>query len=149
MTRFTRLALGLSGLIASMSAAGLAFAFAATASASKPAPGRVFELRTYVALPGRLDALNTRFREHTLALFQKHGMSNIVYTTPQDDKDGKADTLVYLLAHKSREDAKASWTAFQNDPDWKAARDASEKDGKIVKSVTSVFLEPTDYSPLK
>ncbi len=147
MTRFTRLALGLSGVIAAASAAGLAFA--ATASASKPAPGRVFELRTYVALPGRLDALNARFRDHTLTLFKKHGMENVVYATPQDDKDGKATTLVYLLAHKSREAAKESWTAFGNDPDWKAARDASEKDGKIVKSVTSVFLDPTDYSPMK
>jgi NIPSNAP len=144
MTRLTLTALG---LIATATAAGLAFA--ATASASKPAPGRVYELRTYVTLPGRLDALNARFRDHTLALFKKHGMENVVYMTPQDDKDGKADTLVYLISHKDREAAKASWAAFQADPDWKAARDASEKDGKIVKGVTSVFLDPTDYSPMK
>ena len=114
-----------------------------------PQPVASIELRTYVTLPGRLDALNARFRDHTMALFKKHGMENIVYLTPQDDKDGKADTLVYLLAHKSREAAKESWAAFQADPEWKAARDASEKDGKIVKSVTSVFLDPTDYSPMK
>ena len=149
MTRFTRLTLGLTGLIAAASAAGLAFAFAATATAAKSAPGRVFELRTYVTHPGRLDALNTRFRDHTLALFKKHGMENIVYATPQDEKDGKADTLVYLIAHKSRDAAKESWAAFGSDPDWKAAQAASEKDGKIVKSVTSVFLDPTDYSPMK
>ena len=147
MTFRTRLALGLSGLIASSAAFGLAFA--ATASASKPVDSRVFELRTYVTHPGRLDALNKRFREHTTELFKKHGMENVGYWTPQEEKDGKKDTLVYILAHKSRDAAKASWAAFSADPDWAKARDASEKDGKIVAKVTSVFLDPTDYSAIK
>ena len=134
-----------------------ATALAALASLSTPAfaadppksGGKVFEMRTYTTLPGRLDALNARFRDHTCKLFQKHGMELVGFWTPQDEKDGKADTLVYLLAFPSRDAAKASWKAFQDDPDWKSARDASEKDGKIVKKVVSVFLDPTDYSAIK
>jgi uncharacterized protein (DUF1330 family) len=117
--------------------------------ADAPKPQRVFELRTYHTHPGRLDALNKRFREHTNRLFQKHGMELIGYWTPQDEAKGKADTLVYILAFPSREAAAASWKAFQADPEWHAARDASEQDGKIVAKVESVFLDPTDYSALK
>jgi hypothetical protein len=142
-----RRALGLTGLIASSAAFGIALA--STVLASRPADNRVFELRTYVTHPGRLDALNKRFRDHTTALFKKHGMENIGYWTPQEEKDGKADTLVYIVAHKSRDAAKASWAAFQADPEWVKARDESEKDGKIVSKVTSVFLDPTDYSAIK
>ncbi len=102
-------------------------------------------MRTYHTHPGRLDALNARFRDHTNKLFVKHGMELVGYWTPQD----KPDTLVYILAYPSREAREASWKAFQADPDWKAAREASEKDGKIVDKVESVFLDPTDYSPIK
>jgi uncharacterized protein (DUF1330 family) len=117
--------------------------------ADTPKPQRVFEMRTYHTHPGRLDALNKRFREHTNRLFQKHGMELIGYWTPQEEKQGKADTLVYILAYPSREAAAASWKAFQADPEWMAAREASEKDGKIVAKVESVFLDPTDYSAIK
>jgi hypothetical protein len=116
------------------------------AEPTRPAPApRVFEMRTYHTLPGRLDALNARFRDHTNKLFVKHGMDLVGYWTPQ----GKDDTLVYILAYPSREAREASWKAFQADPDWKEAREASEKDGKIVDKVESVFLDPTDYSPIK
>ena len=111
--------------------------------------GRVFEMRTYYAHEGRLDALNARFRDHTCGLFKKHGIEIVGFWTPIDEKDGKKDKLVYLLAYPSREAAAKSWQAFQADPQWHAARDASEKDGKIVKKVDSVFLSPTDYSPIK
>jgi hypothetical protein len=110
-----------------------------------PARGRLFEMRTYYTLPGRLDALNARFREHTNKLFVKHGMELVGYWTPQ----GKDNTLVYILAYPNRVAREASWKAFQADPEWKAAREASEKDGKIVDKVESVFLDPTDYSPIK
>ncbi len=142
MTIVTRLGLVFTGLIA-------VAAFASSATASKTAKPRVFEMRTYVTHPGRLDALNKRFREHTTALFKKHGMENVGYWTPQDEKDGKSNTLVYILAHESRESAKDSWKAFAADPEWHKARDASEKDGKIVDKVTSVFLDPADYSAIK
>lgn len=147
MSSLSRLALGLSGFL--FVASIVVLLVAPRASASKAAPDRVFELRTYVTEPGRLDALNKRFREHTTALFAKHGMENIGYWVPEDEKDGKANTLIYVLAHKSRDAAKESWAAFQADPDWKKAREASEKDGKIVAKVTSVFLDPTDYSAIK
>jgi hypothetical protein len=110
----------------------------------------VYELRTYHTLDGRLPALNDRFKNHTLELFEKHGMKNIVYGTPIDN-EGKAvdNKLVYLLAHKSQAAARASFAAFGKDPAWIAAREASEKDGKIVAKVESQFLVPTDYSPMK
>ncbi len=137
--------------LAGLAAAAATALIAAAPSANPPkAPERVFELRTYVANPGKLGALNARFRDHTCKLFQKHGIELIGFWTPQDDKDGKADTLIYVLAYPSREAAKKSWEAFGNDPEWKKAREESEKDGKILaKPPTSVYLDPTDYSPIK
>ena len=105
----------------------------------------LYELRTYTTVDGRLPALHKRFKDHTLKLFEKHGMKNVVYFTPVD----KPNTLVYLLAHKDMATRDASFEAFRADPDWIAARDASEKDGKIVEKVESVYLNPTDYSPMK
>jgi hypothetical protein len=118
--------------------------------ADSQTPAMVYELRTYISGPGRLPALHARFRDHTLKLFEKHGIKNIIYMTPVDN-DGKPvdNKLVYLIAHKSQEAAKASFAAFRQDPEWIAARDASEKDGKIVSLLESQFFVPTDYSPLK
>jgi hypothetical protein len=109
---------------------------------------RVFELRTYTTLEGRLDALHARFRNHTTKLFTKHGITNVGYWVPMDEPRSK-NTLVYLLAHPSREAAKKNFDAFRNDPAWIKARDESEASGKIVEKVESVFLAPVDYSPLK
>lgn len=110
--------------------------------------GRVFELRTYTCLPDRLPNLITRFKDHTLKIFEKHGMQNIVYFT-SIEKDNSQPKLVYLLAHKSEEEATKSWAAFRSDPEWITARDASEKDGKIVEKVESVFLKPLGFSKIK
>jgi hypothetical protein len=115
---------------------------------AKAEEARVFEMRTYVTHDGRLDALNKRFREHTNRLFIKHGITPIAYWTPIDGPESKT-TLVYVLAFPSRAAAEKSWQAFRDDPEWKAAKEASEKDGLIVKRVISQFLNPTDYSPLK
>jgi hypothetical protein len=109
---------------------------------------RVYELRTYTANEGKLDALHARFRDHTLRLFEKHGMENVVYFAPSDAPLAE-NTLVYLVAHDSREAATASWAAFGTDPEWIAARDASQVDGALVAGVESVFLTTTDYSPLR
>lgn len=109
---------------------------------------RVFELRTYTAAPGKMDALNARFRDHTVKLFEKHGMTSIGYWTPSEGA-GADDTLIYILAHESRETAKKSWMAFGTDPDWISARNESEKDGKLTTKVESRFLNPTDYSQIK
>jgi len=106
---------------------------------------RVFELRTYFAAPGKLDDLNARFRDHTMKLFEKHGIENIGYWVPVDNAENK---LVYLIAHKSREAADASWKAFGGDPDWKKAAAESEKNGKLVNKVVRVYLSPTDYSAM-
>ncbi len=103
-----------------------------------------FELRTYTANDGKLDALNSRFRDHTLALFKKHGMTNVAYWVPQENE---ANQLVYLLGYPSRDAAKKSWQGFFNDPEWKQAYRASIAEGRLVKKVDSVFLKPTDYSP--
>jgi hypothetical protein len=118
------------------------------------AGGRVFEMRTYTATKDNLDDLNARFRDHTVELFKKHGMTNVIYWNYMADQKGADKMLVYLLAHKSPEAAKASFDAFRADPDWTKARTASEEKagGSLTErqgGVVSEFLTPTDYSPLK
>ncbi len=114
---------------------------------------RAFELRIYKCEPGRLSHLNARFRDHTVGLFAKHGMTNFGYWTPMDKAQGSDDTLIYLLAHKSKEAAAASFKAFRDDPAWVAARKASEEKagGSLTAKdgVQSIFMKPTDYSPTK
>lgn len=119
------------------------------AEPAKKAENRVFELRTYTANPGKLDDLHKRFREHTCELFKKHGMDLIGFWTPIDEKNGKSNTLVYMLAFPDRESARKAWKAFGDDPEWKKAYAESHKNGVLVSKVQSVFLEPTDYSALK
>ncbi len=107
----------------------------------------VYELRTYTAHPGKLPNVLSRFREHTTALFTKHGMVNVGYFVPLDSADGAGSKLVYVLQHASRDAAKASWRAFGADPEWKAVAAASEVNGPIVAKVESVFMTATDFSP--
>ncbi|MCX7046416.1 MAG: NIPSNAP family protein [Candidatus Sumerlaeota bacterium] len=111
-----------------------------------PAPkeNRLFEMRTYFAAPGKLDALCARFRNHTLKLFEKHGMTNIGYWIPTENPDNK---LVYMLAYPDKDARDKAWKEFGADPDWKAAQKESEKDGKLVAKSDSVFLKATDFSP--
>jgi hypothetical protein len=116
--------------------------------AAEPSSGRVFEIRTYHCVPGRLEALNKRFREHTMKVFEKHGMTNVAYWT-FEDSPAKENTLIYVISHASREQAAKNWDEFRNDPEWKQIAADSEKGGKIVEKVDSVFVEATDYSPLK
>jgi hypothetical protein len=104
----------------------------------------VFEMRTYYAKPGKLAALEKRFRDHTLKLFEKHGMTNLGYWVPQDNPK---EMLIYVLGHKSKEAAAESWKAFGADPEWQAAYKESEKDGKLVEKAEVVYMQPTDYSP--
>jgi hypothetical protein len=107
----------------------------------------VYELRIYTCHEGKLDALLTRFRDHTCKLFEKHGMGNVGYWVPVGEENGSKTTLIYVLEHKSREAAKESFKAFGADPEWKAAAKASEANGKIVAKIDSIFMTPTDYSP--
>lgn len=104
-----------------------------------------YELRTYHANEGKLEALHERFRDHTVAIFEKHGMTNLIYWTPVENEK---NLLVYLLAYPDKEARTASWAAFREDPDWQTAYKASTSNGKLVAKVDSVFLELTDYSPL-
>jgi hypothetical protein len=110
--------------------------------------GRVFELRTYTAPDGKLEELHKRFRDHTLRIFKNHGMTNVAYFRPQDAPLSQ-NTLIYLISHSSREQAKKNWAEFQADPEWQKVANDSQVNGKIVAKVDSVFLDPTDYSPLK
>lgn len=108
---------------------------------------RVFELRTYHAAPGKLAALQARFRDHTLALFARHQMELVAFFTPSD-APGRDQTLVYLLAFPSRAAAERAWTEFRADPDWVRALADSEREGPLVEGIESVFLDPTAESPL-
>ncbi len=134
MKRLTFLTLALTGLFSTMIHAA--------------DDSRVYELRIYTCNEGKLEALLARFRDHTCKLFEKHGMGNIGYWVPVDKENGSETTLIYVLEHKSREAAKASFKAFGADPEWKAAAKASEANGKILaKAPESIFMTPTDYSP--
>lgn len=122
----------------------LILAAIATPSASAFEDTRVFEMRTYFANEGKLDDLQARFRDHTVELFEKHGMTNVGYWVPEENKD---NTLVYILAYPNMEAREKSWQGFLADADWKAAYKASIADGKLVGKIESVYMKPTDYSP--
>lgn len=130
---------------------GLGYAagqFSAFESVAQAQGERIFEMRTYTAHPGRLDALNARFRDHTTRIFEKHGMTNVGYWTPQEAPLAE-NTLVYILAHDSRDAGQASWDAFRADPEWAQVAEESQRDGRIVESVDVLWLEATDYSKIK
>ena len=112
---------------------------------TQPSTG-VYELRVYHAAPGKLPDLLTRFREHTIKIFDRHGMKSVAYWTPLDEPE-KSNTLIYILHHPSREAAAANWKSFQDDPEWKSVKDKSEANGKLVDKVDSTYLALTDFSP--
>jgi NIPSNAP protein len=124
---------------------------------TKRVDNRVFELRTYHAAPGKLKALEARFRDHTMKLFEKHGITNIGYWTELKAKEGEQkgepdEKLIYIIAFPSKEAADKSWKEFMSDPDWMKVREESEKDGKLLREknpVESVYMNPTDFSPIK
>jgi len=138
-------------LLQSLPAAALLPAAAwASSERDKPVPGptstAVYELRVYHTYEGKLDDLLRRFREHTMQLFEKHGIKNVAYWTPTDEPL-KGKTLIYIIAHPSREAAAANWKAFSADPEWQSVRDKSEANGKIVEKIDSTYLALTDFSP--
>ncbi len=115
---------------------------------SAQSSGTVYEMRTYTSGPGKLSDLQARFRDHTVGLFERHGMKNIGYWVPTDAPQSE-NTLIYVLEYPSRDAATASWEAFRADPDWVEARAESERNGRLAISVDSVFMTATDYSPIK
>jgi hypothetical protein len=124
-------------------------AYRGAGASDRPANGeRVFELRTYTTNPGKLEALHTRFRDHTNRLFKKHGIELVGFWTPVEGPESQ-NTLIYIVAFPSREAQKKSWAAFQADPEWKKAKAESEKDGVLVKEFKSITMRATDYSPIR
>jgi len=134
-------------LFAIVAAMGIGFHLGRTTIANA-ATNHVFEVRTYTAEPGKLDALHARFRDHTVQIFKKHAMTSVGYFAPSDEPLSK-NTLIYILEFPSRDAAKKSWDEFRNDPEWQKVQKESEANGKLVTKVESVFTEPTDYSPMK
>ncbi|MFZ9090985.1 MAG: NIPSNAP family protein [Planctomycetaceae bacterium] len=137
--------LGLAGgLLVASAFSQVTFSSSAQASAEEKAEASMlYELRTYYTPEGKLDALHARFRDHTMKLFEKHGIKNIMYWTPAD----KPNTLIYVIAHQDMDAAKASWQAFREDPEWKRVAEESQRDGRLVQKVESVYMNLTDYSP--
>lgn len=134
-------------LVAILAAIGIGFQLGRSTTA-RAASNHVFEIRTYTAEPGKLEALQARFRDHTMDIFNKHGMTSVGYFAPSDEPLSK-NTLIYILEFPSRDAATKSWAAFRNDPEWQKVQKESEANGKLVTKVDSVFAEPTDFSPLK
>lgn len=140
-------ALPVAGILPGLAAGMLGEAL--MAGRAEAAGGEVFELRVYTTVEGKLDDLLKRFREHTMTIFERHGMKNVAYWTPTDETGGypKGKTLIYILKHPSREAATANWKAFQDDAEWQKVRAKSEESGKIVDKVESTFMVMTDFSP--
>ncbi len=144
MNRYTIFAIA---LIALATGLGLGLA-AAPAVGQTEKTGMVYELRSYYVHPGKDSDIHKRFREHTMAIFEKHEMTNIGYWSPAEPKEGDP-ALVYIVAHASRAQADVNWKAFATDPEWLAVQKESEANGKIVAKVERMYLNSTDYSQLK
>jgi hypothetical protein len=123
--------------------------FSPAIAPSSSADPRLFELRTYHASTNRLDDLLARFRDHTSALFDKHGLSQFGYWLPTEQKDGAGQTLIYILAHKDKSAADENWKSFRADADWVKVKADSEATGPLTTKIESVYMKPTDYSPTK
>ena len=135
-------------------AGGVGAAAVGAVRASVPGPSvagdsRCFELRTYTTAAGKLEALHTRFRDHTRRIFGRHGMTMIGFWVPRDAEKGADNTLVYMLAYPDCAARDKAWDAFRSDPEWMAVREASEANGKVVERVDSLMLSATDYSPVR
>ena len=130
-----------------LAGAALAAVPGSAALAVPDARSALYELRIYHPAPGKLDALNARFREHTLALFAKHGMTNVAYWNEAPSEQAPEGRVIYVLAYPSRAARDAAWDAFRADPEWQAVVKASEANGKLAEKIDSIFMSMTDYSP--
>lgn len=135
-----------SNIVSFLCGAAAVFAVGTISQSHAQAPNHVYELRIYHANPGKLDAVNARFRDHTDEIFKKHGIKAIGYFLPEDTK---LNEFIYVVDHKSKEDADKNWKAFQTDPEWIKVRDESEANGKLVERVESIYMDPTTFSRLK
>ena len=122
------------------------FAASRREGGSDQATAGVFELRVYHAAPGKLGELEARFRDHTIRIFERHGIKSLAYWTPLDEPE-KSSTLIYILQHPSREAAAVNWKSFQDDAEWKSVKEKSEANGKLVEKVDSTYMVMTEFSP--
>ncbi|HEY6929357.1 MAG TPA: NIPSNAP family protein [Thermoanaerobaculia bacterium] len=135
-------------VVLSFLAGAFAIATVTRVQSGHAAEDRVFELRVYHTLPGRLPQLESNFRDHNVAYLKKHGIESVAYWTPQDPPAAQ-NTLIFIVAHDSREAAERHWGEFRSDPEWKRLAQASLASGEIVEKIDSTFLTPTDFSPMK
>ena len=135
-------------LLATVFAGGIVLGQALGGPAHAQSGGSVFELRTYTANDGKMDGLLDEFRGYAARIFERHGMENVGYWVPTDAPRSE-DTLIYILRHDSREAAQQSWSAFIEDPEWRAAYEELNADGRLAAAVESMFLEATDFSPMQ
>jgi NIPSNAP len=110
---------------------------------------RCYEIRTYIAAPGKLEELHARFRNHTMKIFKRHGIEVVGFWGPTDKEKGSDNTLIYVLVFPNREARDRAWKNFGADPEWLAARKESETNGRLTEKVESVILMSTDYAPVK
>lgn len=119
-----------------------------SASQSSRSDVGLYELRTYTAAPGKMAELDARFRDHTIGLFKRHGMTPIgfwhVYTPDGQPADNR---LFYLMGYKDRAARDEAWAAFAADPEWKQVYADSQKNGSLTSKIENFFLNATDYSP--
>ena len=121
------------------------FAFAAGALITARADAnRLFELRVYHATPGKVPALESRFRDTASKLLAKHHLNAVGYWVPDDN----SNTFIYIVAHASREDAKQNWDELRADPAF-LEMGKSEQTEKLVEKVDSTYMHPTDFSAMK
>lgn len=126
---------------------GAAVAFGFTAVGGSNSSHHVYELRMYHVHPGKMDALRSRFGDHTDAIFKQHDMKSIGYWVPEDAPNSQS-LFIYILEHPSRQEAEKNWAAFQADPEWKKVKAESEAQGPLVDHIDRYFMDPTSYSVL-
>lgn len=126
---------------------GTAVAFGFTAVGGSNSSHHVYELRMYHVHPGKMDALRSRFGDHTDAIFKQHDMKSIGYWVPEDAPNSQS-LFIYILEHPSRQEAEKNWAAFQADPEWKKVKAESEAQGPLVDHIDRYFMDPTSYSVL-
>lgn len=107
----------------------------------------IYEMRTYHVNSGKMDALLSRFREHSCTLLEKHGIKLIGFWT--NSMGGRSDQMIWMIAYKNYAHREQAWNAFASDPEWKSVKADSERKGLLVSFFTNQILQPTDFSPLQ
>jgi hypothetical protein len=139
----------LSNLLSFLAGAALVLGITTVSQSRAQTPSHVFELRMYHATEGKMDALNARFRDHTISIFNRLNMKSVGYFVATDPPN-TGNLLIYVLEHPSRQEADKNWAAFNADPEWQKVRKESEAGGvSLTTKIDRFFMNPTDYSPLK